>query len=120
MQKSQPTPSANKNDPYKLLAKYRAGRSTADYLRNQDIFVQGQVADTVFFIQKGRVKITVTSEHGKEAVVAILNEGQFFGEGCLNDQPPAKVNNERADRLPDNLHHKISDAYGDPRSTTIL
>jgi CRP/FNR family cyclic AMP-dependent transcriptional regulator len=90
MQKSQPTPSANKNDPYKLLAKYRAGRSTADYLRNQDIFVQGQVADTVFFIQKGRVKITVTSEHGKEAVVAILNEGQFFGEGCLNDQPLRK------------------------------
>jgi CRP/FNR family cyclic AMP-dependent transcriptional regulator len=90
VQKSQPTPTPNKNDPYKLLAKYRAGRSTADYQRNQDIFVQGQVADTVFFIQKGRVKITVMSEHGKEAVVAILNEGQFFGEGCLNDQPLRK------------------------------
>ena len=55
--------------------------------KNQNIFVQGQVADTVFFIQKGRVTVTVMSEHGKEAVVAILNEGQFFGEGCLNDQP---------------------------------
>jgi CRP-like cAMP-binding protein len=54
---------------------------------HQIIFVQGQVADTVFFIQKGRVTVTVMSEHGKEAVVAILNEGQFFGEGCLNDQP---------------------------------
>jgi CRP/FNR family cyclic AMP-dependent transcriptional regulator len=86
MQKPQPTPSPNKNDPHKLLAKYGTGRDTADYRRNQEIFVQGQVADTVFFIQKGRVKVTVTSEHGKEAVVAILNEGQFFGEGCLNDQ----------------------------------
>jgi CRP/FNR family transcriptional regulator, cyclic AMP receptor protein len=86
MQKPQPTPSPNKNDPHKLLAKYGTGRDTADYRRNQEIFVQGQVADTVFFVQKGRVKVTVTSEHGKEAVVAILNEGQFFGEGCLNDQ----------------------------------
>jgi CRP/FNR family cyclic AMP-dependent transcriptional regulator len=59
----------------------------ADYRKNQNIYVQGQVADTVFFIQKGRVKVTVMSEHGKEAVVAILHERQFFGEGCLNDQP---------------------------------
>jgi len=87
MQKPQLTPSPNKNDPHKLLAQYGAGRTTADYRKNQNIFVQGQVADTVFFIQKGRVKVTVMSEHGKEAIVAILNEGQFFGEGCLNDQP---------------------------------
>lgn len=90
MQKHQPTPSPNKHDPHKLLAQYGAGRTTADYRKNQNIFVQGQVADTVFFIQKGRVKVTVMSEHGKEAVVAILNEGQFFGEGCLNDQPLRK------------------------------
>jgi CRP/FNR family transcriptional regulator, cyclic AMP receptor protein len=90
MQKPQPTPSPNKNDPYKLLAQYGAGRTTADYRKNQNIFVQGQVADTVFFIQKGRVKVTVMSEHGKEAVVAILHEGQFFGEGCLNDHPLRK------------------------------
>ena len=87
MQKPQPTPSPNKNDPHKLLAPNGAGRTTADYRKNQNIFVQGQVADTVFFIQKGRVKVAVMSEHGKEAVVAMLNEGQFFGEGCLNDQP---------------------------------
>ena len=87
MQKSQLTPSPSKNDPHKLLAQYGAGRTTADYRKNQNIFVQGQVADTVLFIQKGRVKVTVMSELGKEAVVAILNEGQFFGEGCLNDQP---------------------------------
>jgi CRP/FNR family transcriptional regulator, cyclic AMP receptor protein len=82
MQKSQPTLLPNKNDAHKLLAQYGA----ADYRKNQTIFVQGQVADTVFFIQKGRVKVTVMSEHGKEAVVAILNEGQFFGEGCLDEQ----------------------------------
>ena len=90
MQKPQPTFWPHRNDPHKLLAKYGAGRSTADYLKNQNIYVQGQVADTVLFIQKGRVKVTVMSEHGKEAVVAILNEGQFFGEGCLNDQPLRK------------------------------
>jgi CRP/FNR family cyclic AMP-dependent transcriptional regulator len=87
MRKPQPTPSPNKNEPHKLLARDGAGRTTADYQKNQDIFVQGQVANTVFFIQKGRVKVTVMSEHGKEAVVAIVDEGQFFGEGCLNDQP---------------------------------
>ena len=85
MQKPQPIPSPNKNHLDKLLAQYGAERTTTDYQKNQTIFVQGQVADTVFFIQKGRVKVTVMSEHGKEAVVAILNEGQFFGESCLND-----------------------------------
>jgi CRP/FNR family transcriptional regulator, cyclic AMP receptor protein len=87
MQKPQPIPSRKKNDLHKLLVQDGAGRTTADYQKNQNIFVQGQVADAVFFIQKGRVKVTVMSELGKEAVVAILNEGQFFGEGCLNHQP---------------------------------
>ena len=87
MQKPQPIPWPNQNDPDKLLAKYGAGRTTAVYQKNQSIFVQGEVANTVFFIQKGRVKVTVMSEHGTEAVVAIVDEGQFFGEGCLNEQP---------------------------------
>jgi CRP/FNR family transcriptional regulator, cyclic AMP receptor protein len=52
--------------------------------RNQHVFEQGDVAGTVFYIQKGRVKLTVLSEHGKQAVVGILERGQFFGEGCLN------------------------------------
>ena len=87
MQKPQRTPLPDHNEVHKLLAKYGAGRTTADYQKNQTIFVQGEVADTVYFIQKGRVKVTVMSEHGKEAVVAIADQGQFFGEGCLNDQP---------------------------------
>jgi CRP-like cAMP-binding protein len=88
MQKTpRPTPLQNQNDPDHLLAKYDGGNATTDYRKNQSIYLQGQVADTVYFLQKGRVMLTATSEQGKEAVVAILQEGQFFGEGCLNDQP---------------------------------
>ena len=71
----------------KLLAQVGAGRTTSDYPKNQQIFVQGEAADSAFFIQTGRVKVTVTSEHGKGAVVGILSEGQFFGEQCLSGHP---------------------------------
>jgi hypothetical protein len=55
--------------------------------KNQYVFKQGDVADTVFYIQRGSVKLTVRCEQGKEAVVGILEPGQFFGERCLNGQP---------------------------------
>ena len=55
--------------------------------KDQIVFSQGQVADAVFYIQQGKVKLTVVSEQGKEAVVAILGPGHFFGEGCLNGHP---------------------------------
>jgi CRP/FNR family cyclic AMP-dependent transcriptional regulator len=87
MQKAQRAFSPHRTDPRKLLAKTGTGRTTEDYRNNQVVFLQGEVANSVFFIQKGRVKLTVTSEHGKEAVVGILNEGQFFGEGCLQGHP---------------------------------
>jgi CRP/FNR family transcriptional regulator, cyclic AMP receptor protein len=87
MQKNQPTFLSEQNDAYKLLAQTGVGRNTADYESNQNIFAQGEVANSVFFIQQGRVKVTVTSDHGKDAVVGILVEGQFFGEGCLHGQP---------------------------------
>ena len=64
-------------------AKWERGKRSSNFT-NQHIFEQGDVADTVFYIQKGRVKLTVLSEQGKEAVVAILESGQFFGEGCMN------------------------------------
>jgi CRP/FNR family transcriptional regulator, cyclic AMP receptor protein len=86
LQKPQPTFWPEQNDHHKLVAQIGAGRTTTDYQNSQAIFVQGEVADSVLFIQKGRVKVTVTSEQGKEAVVAILDEGQFFGEGCLHGQ----------------------------------
>jgi CRP/FNR family transcriptional regulator, cyclic AMP receptor protein len=74
-------------DPQSFLATIGAGTQVLEFRKNQHVFEQGDVADTVFYIQKGRVKLTVLSEHGKEAVVAILEPGQFFGEGCMNGHP---------------------------------
>jgi CRP/FNR family transcriptional regulator, cyclic AMP receptor protein len=71
-------------DPKDFLAKVGAGKTIVRFHKNQQIFSQGDVADTVFYIQSGQVKLTVMSEQGKEAVVAILEPGQFFGEGCMN------------------------------------
>ena len=67
-----------------FLAKVGFGKTILEFHKNQHVFEQGEVADTVFYVQKGRVKLTVMSEQGKEAVVAILEPGQFFGEGCMN------------------------------------
>jgi CRP/FNR family transcriptional regulator, cyclic AMP receptor protein len=71
-------------DPQIFLAKVGEGKTISKYRKNQTIFAQGQAADAVFYIQEGKVKLTVISEEGKEAVVAILGPGHFFGEGCLN------------------------------------
>jgi CRP/FNR family cyclic AMP-dependent transcriptional regulator len=70
-------------DPQAFLSRVGAGKTVERYPKNQKIFNQGDIADSVFFIQKGKVKVTVLSEHGKEAVVGIFAEGQFFGEGSL-------------------------------------
>ena len=75
-------------DPKAFLASVGEGRSTIeDAQEGQVIFAQGDPADALFYIQKGRVKVTTVSSHGKEAVVAILGPGDFFGEGCLAGQP---------------------------------
>jgi CRP/FNR family transcriptional regulator, cyclic AMP receptor protein len=87
MRKAQPTFWPNHTDPHELLTQVGAGRVTQDYRSEQEIFIQGAPADLVFFIQSGRVKVTVTSDQGKEAVVGIMEEGQFFGEGCLKGHP---------------------------------
>src|ERR1700728_580972 len=71
-------------DRQDLLAKVVVGKTVVEFQKNQKVFSQGDVADTVFYIQDGKVKLTVISEQGKEAVVAILAPGQFFGEGCMN------------------------------------
>src|SRR5665213_2399308 len=63
------------------------GRSVSNYRKNREIFVQGDVADSVFYVQDGKVKLCVISELGKEAVVALHGNGDFFGEGCLSGQP---------------------------------
>src|ERR1700727_3567296 len=72
-------------DPKVFLAKVNGGggRAISDYLKDQIVFRQGDSSDSVFYIQSGKVKKTVVSEQGKEAVVAILGAGDFFGEGSL-------------------------------------
>jgi CRP/FNR family transcriptional regulator, cyclic AMP receptor protein len=74
-------------DPKIFLAKVGEGKTISKYRKDQTVFSQGEVADAVFYIQQGKVKLTVVSEQGKEAVVAILGPGHFFGEGCLNGHP---------------------------------
>jgi CRP/FNR family transcriptional regulator, cyclic AMP receptor protein len=74
-------------DPQVFLAKVGKGRTLADYRKSQSIFTQGDDADAVFYIRKGKVKLTVISRDGKEAVIAILDANDFFGEGCLAGQP---------------------------------
>ena len=73
-------------DPIVFLAKVNGGRSVADYPKRQIVYAQGDPADSVFYIHKGKAKVTVLSEQGKEAVVALLATGDFFGEGCLAGQ----------------------------------
>ena len=71
-------------DPRAFLAKVGDGKTIVEYLKDQVVFAQGDVADTIYYIQEGRLKVVVISEQGKEAVVGILEPGQFFGEGCMN------------------------------------
>jgi CRP/FNR family cyclic AMP-dependent transcriptional regulator len=73
-------------NPKTFLAKVGDGRSISWYRKDQIAFSQGDPADAVFYIQKGKVKITVVSEQRKEAVVAILGTNEFFGGGCLTGQ----------------------------------
>ena len=73
--------------PKEFLAKADNGRTISKYRKNQTVFSHGEAADSVFYIQEGKVKVIVVSEHGKEAVVAILGKDEFCGEGCLAGQP---------------------------------
>ncbi len=73
-------------DAQSFLASVGPGKTDAKYQREQPIFRQGEAADAVFYIEQGKVQITVVSEEGKERVVAMLEPGQFFGEGCMAGQ----------------------------------
>jgi CRP-like cAMP-binding protein len=74
-------------DPRVLLTRLSVGKSSREYLTGESIFTQGDPADAAFYVQSGKVKLTVVSKSGKEAVVAILTKDSFFGEGCLAGQP---------------------------------
>jgi CRP/FNR family cyclic AMP-dependent transcriptional regulator len=73
-------------DPKLFLAKVGDGKTIADFHQNQMIFAQGDSANAIFYIQRGKVKLTVVSTHGKDAVIGILGVGDFFGEACLAGQ----------------------------------
>ncbi len=75
-----------KFDPQVFLAKVGNGHSLADYPKKQIVFSQGDPSDAIFYIQKGKVKLTVISSQGKEAVIGVLGIHDFFGEGCLSGQ----------------------------------
>ena len=77
----------SKFDPKTFLSTIDGGRKVAALTKKQTIFAQGDSADAVFYIQEGKVKLTVVAAKGKEATIGILNEGDFFGEGCLAGQP---------------------------------
>jgi CRP/FNR family transcriptional regulator, cyclic AMP receptor protein len=70
-----------------FLATIGKGQKTVSFARRSAIFSQGDVADAVFYIQAGKVKLTVVSNNGREATVGILSAGDFCGEGCLGGQP---------------------------------
>jgi CRP-like cAMP-binding protein len=74
-------------DDHSFLAIVGAGRSSATFEPNEMIFRQGDAADAISYIVAGKVQLSIVSEQGKERVVAMLNAGEFFGEGCLAGQP---------------------------------
>jgi CRP/FNR family cyclic AMP-dependent transcriptional regulator len=74
-------------DPKAFLAKADGGRTISQYRINQIVYAQGDPADSVFYVHDGKIKVTVISEQGKEAIVAILGPEEFFGQGCLAGQP---------------------------------
>ena len=90
--KGKPSPAtANGNtqpvDWAAFLGGISRGKTVLEYGANRTIFVQGDVADSVWYLQHGEVKLAVTSQQGKEAIVSLLSDNEFFGEGCLAGQP---------------------------------
>jgi CRP/FNR family cyclic AMP-dependent transcriptional regulator len=74
-------------DAKTFLSTMDGGRKIAAFTKKQTIFAQGDSSDAIFYIQEGKVKLTVVAKNGKEATIGIMNEGYFFGEGCLTGQP---------------------------------
>jgi CRP/FNR family cyclic AMP-dependent transcriptional regulator len=74
-------------DAHAFLTRIQSGKTTRKYRSKQLVFCQGDAGDAVFFVQSGKVKLTVASTRGREAVIAVLEPGSFFGEGCLAGQP---------------------------------
>jgi CRP-like cAMP-binding protein len=82
--------------PQEYLAKGGFGKTILQFKKNEGIFTQGELADTVYFIQKGKVKLSVVSPSGKEATIAILSAGQFVGEECITSDRPNRISSSSA------------------------
>jgi len=78
--------SVTRFDPERFLASTRLPKRITDYARGAVIYAQGEAATSILYVQHGRVNLSVVSQAGKEAVVAVIGEGDFFGEGCLAGQ----------------------------------
>jgi CRP-like cAMP-binding protein len=110
-------------DPDTFLTKIGVGRKILSLPKDHTVFAQGDPCDAVFYIQTGRIKLTVVAKEGKEATIGILNPGDFFGEGCLGDQPvrmmsattmtPCSVMRIGSKAMMDILHreHAFSDRF---------
>lgn len=73
--------------PDKILSTLGSGREIVPFRTKQTIFGQGDPSDAIFYVQKGKIRLSVVAKNGKQATIALLREGDFFGEGCLAEQP---------------------------------
>lgn len=73
--------------PDQILSTLGTGREIVPFRRKQTIFAQGDRSDAIFYVQRGKIRLTVVAKNGKQATIALLGEGDFFGEGCLAEQP---------------------------------
>ena len=96
-------------DAQVFVAIVGTGKTILEFQKNKDVFTQGDVAGAVFYIQKGKVKVTVQSEQGKEAVVGILGPGQFFGEGCMNGPQATHLDDDGDGRQRDHFCYQRGD-----------
>jgi CRP/FNR family cyclic AMP-dependent transcriptional regulator len=78
-------------DPKEFLANAGVGRTIHEYRAKQAIFSQGQFSDAVYYIQEGRVRLSVLSKQGKEATIALFGSGDFLGEGCIASDQPVRL-----------------------------
>ena len=110
-------------DPKIFLAKVGDGKAISKYHKDQIIFSQGDVGDAVFYVQKGKIKLTVVSDRGKEAVVGILGPDHFFGEGCMNGHPlrvttATAIEQSLITRIPKAA--MIATLHGEPRFSELF
>lgn len=107
-------------DPKHFLHKVSDGLTIADYKKNHNIFSQGDPADAIYYTHRGKIKLSVVSKQGKEAVVGILGAGDFFGEGCLAGQETSHDNRVRLIRVFRGGGCKISRDPRNPRGAELL